>query len=98
MEYLIVLLLLFASAMAMEWKFHVRLCHSRKERIIVSAVFFVMGVLWDNFAIFRGHWFFPGSGLIGITIGLMPLEEYIFMLILPFWILTVYKVLDKRIR
>jgi lycopene cyclase domain-containing protein len=98
MEYLVILLLLLASAIFIEWKYHIRLYHSRKERIIVTLIFFVIGVLWDHLAIWRGHWNFSGQKLLGITIGLMPLEEYLFILIIPFWILTVYKVLDKKLK
>ena len=98
MEYLIILLALFSIGIFIEWKYHIHLYHSRKERIIITLTFFVIGVLWDSFAIFRGHWDFTGNGLIGITIGLMPLEEYLFILIVPFWIITMYKVLDKKLK
>jgi lycopene cyclase domain-containing protein len=98
MEYLIILLVLLAVGLFIEWKYRVHLYHSRKERIIVTLVFFVIGVLWDSFAIFRGHWDFPGPGLVGLKIGLMPIEEYLFILIVPFWIITMYKILDKKIK
>jgi len=98
MEYLAILLILLVSAIFIEKKNHIHLYESRKERIIVVLVFFIIGVLWDHFAIFRGHWHFPGPGMIGIKIGLMPIEEYLFILIVPFWIITVYKVLTKKIK
>lgn len=98
MEYLIILLVLFAFAIFLELKYHIHLYHSRKERILVTIIFFIVGVLWDSLAIFRGHWDFPGRGLLGVKIGLMPLEEYLFILIIPFWILTLYKILDKKIK
>jgi len=98
MEYLIILLALLAITIFLEWFYKVELYHSRKERLIITGLFFIIGILWDTFAIARGHWEFPGKGLLGIQIGLMPLEEYVFILIIPFFILTVYKVLDKRIK
>jgi lycopene cyclase domain-containing protein len=51
--------------------------------------------VWDSVAIWRGHWVFPGPGLVGIKIGLMPLEEYLFALVIPYFILTTYSVLKK---
>lgn len=96
MEYLLVLLALLASAVWMERRFHVHLYDSRRERIVVTAVFFVVGVAWDTVAILRGHWSFNSEHLVGVTIGVMPLEEYLFILIVPFWILTTYRVLDER--
>ena len=98
MEYLIILLLFLASAVFIRWRYPVRLFHSRKEMLIFFAVIFVIGVIWDSFAIFRGHWAFPGTGLIGIEIGLMPLEEFLFVIIMPFWVLTVYKIIEKKIK
>ncbi|MBW2972623.1 lycopene cyclase domain-containing protein [Candidatus Woesearchaeota archaeon] len=98
MEYLVLLLVALVITIFLEWQYKVHLYHSRKERLIITAVFFVVGVAWDTFAIFRGHWEFPGTGMIGVKIGLMPLEEYLFMLIIPFFIITVYKVLDKKVR
>ena len=98
MEYLIILLALLISAIFLEWRYRIHLYHSRNERLIITGLFFVIGVMWDQFAIFRGHWEFPGTGLVGLKIGLMPLEEYLFILIIPFWIITIYKVLDKKIK
>lgn len=74
-----------------------RLYNSRRERLIIPLVFFVIAAVWDNFAVYRGHWSFEGAGLIGIKIGLIPLEEYLFFLIIPYFIITVYKVLKREI-
>jgi hypothetical protein len=38
------------------------------------------------------------GGLLGVRIGLLPLEEYLFLLIVPFWIITVYELIIKKIR
>ena len=91
-----ILIGLLLISIILSYKYRVRLYDSRKERILITLVFFVIGVLWDSFAIWRGHWSFGGSGLIGIKIGLMPLEEYLFMLIVPYFILTLYRVLKKE--
>lgn len=98
MEYLIILLAFLMSAIFLEWKYNIHLYHCRRERVVISLFFFIVGVLWDHFAIYRGHWSFGETGLLGIKIGLMPLEEYLFVLIIPFWILTLFRVLDKKIK
>lgn len=61
-------------------------------------MFFLIGVIWDTYAIYRNHWIFIDENLLGIKIGLMPLEEYLFILIVPFCILTYYKLLDRKIK
>ena len=96
MEYLIILFLFALLGVILEKIHHIHLYQNRKERILVTGVFFIFGTLWDSFAIWRGHWLFPENGTLGIKIGLMPLEEYLFMLILPYSILTVYTVIHQK--
>tara|TARA_B100001964_G_C14094889_1_gene536548 strand:+ start:531 stop:824 length:294 start_codon:yes stop_codon:yes gene_type:complete len=97
MEYILVLIAILLISIFLDHKYHTKLYDSRKERILIPIVFLILGSIWDTFAIWRGHWSFSGSGLIGIKIGLMPLEEYLFMLIIPYAILTHYKALRKEI-
>jgi len=97
MEYLLILIAILLISIFVEHKYHMHLYNSRKERTLIPILFFIIGSLWDTFAIWRGHWNFGGSGLIGIKIGLMPLEEYLFMLIVPYAILTHYKAFKKEI-
>lgn len=97
-EYLAILLTLLLIAFVLEKWARVHLYHSRKERLEIVGLFFVIGVAWDTFAIWRGHWAFPAGKTLGITIGLMPLEEYLFTLIIPYFVITIYKVVDSRFR
>ncbi|MEK6925760.1 MAG: lycopene cyclase domain-containing protein [Nanoarchaeota archaeon] len=103
MEYLIILLGLLCISLALEKKFHMKLYKSKRERerererVIIPLIFLVIAIIWDSFTIWRGHWSFEGSGLVGIKIGLMPLEEYLFALIIPYFILTSYNALKKEI-
>jgi lycopene cyclase domain-containing protein len=98
MNYLTILLALFLSAALVEWKYHFHLYRTRKERLIVMAFFFVIGVIWDTYAIQSGHWNFPEGKNLGIKIGVMPIEEYLFILIIPFWIITIYKLADQKLK
>jgi lycopene cyclase domain-containing protein len=95
MEYLIILLILLIITVGLEWKFHIHLYQSRRERLIIPLFFFSLGTIWDSFAVAKGHWYF--GQLSGITIGLLPLEEYLFFLIIPYSILTFYRFLKKEV-
>jgi lycopene cyclase domain-containing protein len=97
MEYFLILIGILLITILMDYKYHVKLYNSRKERIFIPLLLLIFGIVWDTFAIWRGHWSFNDAGLLGIKIGLMPLEEYLFMLIIPYAILTHYKVLKKEI-
>lgn len=95
--YLATLAIFFALALWLEIAFRVHLYQSRKERILITLIFFVIGVAWDSISTINKTWIYPGNGLIGIWIGVLPLEEYLFSLIVPFWILTVYRVLEVKL-
>ncbi len=97
-EYITILIVLFLIVLVLEKTHHIHLFHNRKERLEIVGLFFIIGVLWDTFAIWRGHWVFPPENNLGIVIGLMPLEEYLFILIIPYFILTIYKIIDSKFR
>ncbi len=98
LEYLFILIFLLLTGLFIEWKYKIHLYHSRRERFVATLVMFVIGVAWDNFSTWRGHWMFPAEGTIGIKIGFIPIEEYLFILIVPFWVLTVYKLVVKKVK
>jgi lycopene cyclase domain-containing protein len=95
--YLATLGAFFALAVWLEVEFHVHLYRTRKERILITLIFFVIGVAWDSISTIEKTWIYPGNGLIGIWIGVLPIEEYLFSLVVPFWILTVYRVLEAKL-
>jgi len=97
MEYFLILLFILLITFLLEKKYKIHLYHSRKERFIIVLLFFMIGVIWDSFAIWRGDWTFSDGKNLGIRIGLMPLEEYLFILIIPYSILTIYKLLDVKL-
>jgi lycopene cyclase domain-containing protein len=97
-EYLLILIILLTITLILEKTNHIHLYRNRKERLEVIGLFFIVGVLWDTFAIWRGHWVFPPEKSLGIVIGLMPLEEYLFILIIPYFILTIYKIIDSKFK
>lgn len=37
----------------------------------------VLATLWENLAVLRGHWWFGYQYMLGIRIGLVPIEEVI---------------------
>ncbi len=98
MEYLIILIAVLVITIILEKTQHIRLYKNRKERIEIVLLFFIIAVAWDTFAIWRGHWIFPAGKNLGIIIGLMPLEEYLFALILPYFIITIYRLIDSKFR
>ncbi len=97
MEYLVILISILVIAIALNFKYRIHLYQSRKERFLIPIIFFIVGTLWDSYAVYRGHWYFQIDNLIGIKIGYLPLEEYLFFLIIPYFILSIYRILKIKI-
>ena len=97
MEYLIGLISVFLVCTAMKLRYNLRLFKSAKEGLLVMGSLFVIGSVWDSFAVLRGYWNYREQFLVGIRIGVMPLEEYLFVLVIPFLTLVVHRIVEKRI-
>ena len=82
--------------MSLKLKYKIQLFNSVKEGLLLTILLLVIGGLWDSYAIFRGYWSFEDEFFIGIDIGIMPLEEYLFMLIIPFLVLVLYKIVTEK--
>jgi lycopene cyclase domain-containing protein len=97
MEYLIILMALLLITIVLERKFKIHLYKSFKQRLFTVTLFCVIGIIWDSYAIWRGDWVFPEGKNLGIIIGFMPLEEYLFILIVPYSVITIYKIIDSKL-
>ena len=78
--------------------YKVRVYTSTAHLLAVNLVALLVITIWDNFAIYRGHWSFGERFLLGPKIGYMPIEEYMFILISPYFGLVVYKILEKYLK
>ena len=97
MEYLIIEIVMFLIVFLIQKHYKVRIFRKRNQFIVFWSCIFVVGVIWDQYAVFRGHWIYPGDGILGIFFGEIPLEDYIFMILVPYAILTAYQISNKMI-
>ncbi len=95
MEYLVTLLILFFVFLFLKYKFKIKIFNSHKQWLAAYAIMFAVGVALDTYAIARGWWSFGNQYLVGITIGLMPIEEYFVIIVMPFCIMVLYKIILK---
>lgn len=85
LTYLALILLCFA------FPFVFLLSHKKirdKAKISVFPSFFIISavpfILWDILAIKQGHWYFNHELITGITIFSLPIEEYLFLILIPY--------------
>jgi len=98
--YLISASILLVAALTLEVIYHEHLFKHLKARIVWIFVFLLVGIIWETYGIIRGHWVFTGKGILGIYIGVVPLEDFLWLLVMPYFCLTVYKTIhiisDKK--
>ena len=97
MEYLFILLFWLIVSAAIHYRYRLVLYSSVKQMGVTVGFFFIVGITWDLIGIIREHWVFRYENLIGITLGVLPLEEVLFMLIVPYGILVFYRFFGKKI-
>jgi len=97
-EYFLCLLALLLIGLFLKFKYRITIFSSLKQTLVFYFVVFVIGTIWDNFAVWRGHWYYPGKGIVGIFIGFIPIEDYFFAIVTTFTVLVLYKVVQKVIK
>ncbi|MGA1279858.1 MAG: lycopene cyclase domain-containing protein, partial [Candidatus Nanopelagicaceae bacterium] len=94
--YLAMLLFTATGSWWLEWAFRIRVLRRIRFTlftIIPVSLFFLM---WDWFAIDSEHWDFDYSQMLGITGPFnIPLEEYLFFLVVPLAIILTYEGVSK---
>lgn len=97
-EYALISLFLLLITFYLHRKYKVVLFKSKKHLITAYAILLLVSITWDQIAIYRGRWSFDERFLLGPHIGMMPIEEYAFMIIVPYFGLVIYKLLEKRLK
>ncbi len=96
--YLSVLLGLFLLSFFLHKYFKLQLFKTKKHFVAYFLFIFFIGLVWDYFSVSQGLWMFPPHGTIGIAIGILPIEEFLFFLLAPYLGLTLYKLLEQKIK
>ena len=98
MEYLLLLVYILLVCIIVNLKYKLQIFESSKQAVAVFVSLFVIGVGLDSLAVLRGYWRFIENGnfFVGIKIGVLPLEEYLFMIVIPFLTLTIYSLVRKK--
>jgi len=94
-EYGVILLFLLSVAVFLHHRYKITIFNSKHHLFIFYTVIFIVGTLWDHLAIGRGHWFFGREFILGLYIGLLPIEEYVFVIIVFYFSLVIYKITEK---
>ena len=97
MNFIIVILFLVLGLL-FEFKYKIRLYNSLKERLVTTALIFIVLMGWEliNLNYFQA-WLYPGPGMLGFQILGLPFELYLFFITSPYFALIVYQLIHKEV-
>ena len=71
--------------------------YRRPKRLLVTLVpVIVIFSGWDLIAVNRGDWWFSARYTLGLHLASLPVEEWLFFLVVPVCALLTYEVLNRR--
>jgi lycopene cyclase domain-containing protein len=92
MYYVGVVTFIAITCLLLEIKYKEHLFKSRIERLLWVLLCLAVGIPWDMYSIPRDHWVFTGKGILGIYFyNVIPIEEVLWFLIVPYFFITIYK-------
>jgi len=98
MEYLIIELCILLIAIFFHKFYKLKLFENIWQGIFMFGCVLIFGGIWDNYAVYRGHWFYPGEGTLGVFVGYIPLEDYLFIIVVTYIILVGFAYARKFIK
>lgn len=73
--------------------------YRRPLRLLLALIpTIVVFVIWDVVGILRGHWSYSPKFTTGIMLGVMPLEELVFFIVIPICGLLTYEAVGDVLR
>jgi lycopene cyclase domain-containing protein len=67
--------------------------HIRALGLTIFIILVLFGS-WDIFATSRGHWYFNPQGIFGLKLINLPVEEWLFFVIIPFCCIFTWEALN----
>lgn len=80
------LLLVISVFLPLALSFYPPLKFWRNLKALLLALILIVIIFgsWDVFAVWRGHWYFNPAGISGFKIINLPVEEWLFFIVIPF--------------
>lgn len=97
MNYIIWLAIFIWTPTLIMWHRHFNLLW-RYRITLLHAIFFafVFSIPWDILTVKHNIWFFPKEGNLGIYLGCLPIEEYLFMATVTLFVATIMIILKYK--
>lgn len=96
-EYTLILLSLLLVSIFLHWEYKLKIFKSRSHAFTFFTFLFLVGAVWDYIAISRGHWSYGEKFLLGPHFASIPIEDYSFFLVLPYFGLVLWKFIEQSL-
>lgn len=83
-KYMIVLILSLSVPFIMSFRLPLGIWKNWRALTGAIGLIVVIFGIWDMLAARRGHWYFNPDGVCGYYIANLPLEEWLFFIVIPF--------------
>lgn len=90
-EYLALMAACLAITLPLEFVFRARVYRRALTALRSMVVMVIAFIAWDLLGIVRGHWSYNPAYVTGWRIGLVPIEEIVFFLVIPWCALLTYE-------
>lgn len=94
-QYLLVLASCLAVTLPLEIIGGARVYRRPKALLSTLAPVVVVFAGWDLIAVHHGDWWYSERYILGLRLAALPLEEWLFFLVVPFCALLTYEVLGR---
>ncbi len=96
LHYSYVLIFIATCAVGVNFGFRLKFSKRLKLFLLTDSLILVLYLIWDFWAISKGSWFFDPDQILGIMLlGKLPIEEFLFFIIVPLMTVLTYLALIK---
>lgn len=96
LHYSYVLIFIATCAVGVNFGFRLKFSKRLKLFLLTDSLILVLYLIWDFWAISKGSWFFDPDQTLGIMLlGKLPIEEFLFFIIVPLMTVLTYLALIK---
>lgn len=96
LHYSYVLIFIATCAVGVNFGFRLKFSKRLKLFLCTDSLILVLYLIWDFWAISKGSWFFDPDQILGIMLlGKLPIEEFLFFIIVPLMTVLTYLALIK---
>gem|GEM_PF-352431 len=94
-QYLVLMGACVLITLPLEFVLGARVYRSPRRLALAMAPMLVVFIVWDVVGILRGHWSYSDRFTTGMMLGVMPLEELVFFLVIPLCGLLTYEAVGR---